>query len=67
MSLAQAGDYLRFGVREIVYPRSLPLAKAELETMRSQLDEHGGVLRAALAFDELRRPGAVKHTLHLTM
>ncbi len=43
-----AGHQLVAGVRAVVYQRSLPLATKDLEIVPSQLDEHGGVVGAAL-------------------
>lgn len=63
-TLAQAGDYLLLGVREIVYQRSLPLAIANLQVRRTRLDKHAGVLGAAhLALDELMLPDAIHHMI----
>ena len=46
-ALAQSGDHMITGVREIVFRRSLPLSAANLRIETSTLDEHAGVLGAA--------------------
>jgi predicted NBD/HSP70 family sugar kinase len=46
-SLAQAGDSLLAGVREVVYGRSLPLATMELQVVVSRAGERAGVIGAA--------------------
>ena len=46
-SLAQAGDSLLAGVREVVYGRSLPLATMELQVVVSRAGVRAGVIGAA--------------------
>jgi predicted NBD/HSP70 family sugar kinase len=46
--LAEAGDQLMAGVREVVYQRSLPLATRSLNIVLSQLHEDAGIVGAAL-------------------
>jgi predicted NBD/HSP70 family sugar kinase len=46
-SLAQAGDSLLAGVREVVYGRSLPLATMELHVVVSRAGVRAGVIGAA--------------------
>ncbi|WP_238006989.1 ROK family transcriptional regulator [Dactylosporangium sp. AC04546] len=46
-SLAQAGESLIAGVREVVYGRSLPLATAHLQIVPATTGTHAGVIGAA--------------------
>jgi glucokinase len=46
-SLAQAGDNLLAGVREVVYGRSLPLATTDLRIVTSRAGANAGVIGAA--------------------
>jgi predicted NBD/HSP70 family sugar kinase len=46
-SLAQAGDSLLAGVREVVYGRSLPLATTDLRIVTSRAGADAGVIGAA--------------------
>jgi predicted NBD/HSP70 family sugar kinase len=65
--LAEAGDGLLAGVREVVYRRSLPLATQHLRIVRSQVAQRAGVVGAAVEvidhvlapeqIDSLLRPG----------
>lgn len=45
--LAEAGEYLLAGVREVVYQRSLPLATNDLRIVGSVVGPRGGILGAA--------------------
>lgn len=47
-ALAQAGDHLLAGVREIIYQRSLPLATENLSIASSKAGESAGVIGAAV-------------------
>ena len=59
-SLAEAGDPLLAGVREIVYQRSLPLATADLRIVASTSGIHAGIVGAAvLAIEQALAPAAV--------
>lgn len=63
-ALAQAGDHLLAGVREITYRRSLPLATRELRVVASTLGPRAGILGAACEVtDALFAPGAVDAAL----
>ena len=59
-SLAEAGDPLLAGVREVVYQRSLPLATADLRIVASTSGIHAGIVGAAvLAIEQALAPAAV--------
>ena len=59
-SLAEAGDPLLAGVREVVYQRSLPLATADLRIVASTSGVHAGIVGAAvLAIEQALAPAAV--------
>ncbi len=59
-SLADAGDPLLAGVREVVYRRSLPLATANLRIVPAVGGERAGIIGAAcLVIDEVLAPDAV--------
>ena len=59
-SLAEAGDPLLAGVREVVYQRSLPLATADLRIVASTSGIHAGIVGAAvLAIEQVLAPAAV--------
>jgi predicted NBD/HSP70 family sugar kinase len=63
-SLAEAGDPLLAGVREVVYQRSLPLATADLQIVASASGERSGVVGAAvLAIEHVLAPDAVDRLL----
>ncbi|PSL06976.1 putative NBD/HSP70 family sugar kinase [Haloactinopolyspora alba] len=47
-SLAQSGEHLIAGVREIVYRRSLPLATQHLRIVQSRTGDRAGVIGAAV-------------------
>lgn len=56
-SLADAGESLMAGIREVVYQRSLPLATEHLRITTSQAGERAGVLgAAALAIGHVLSP-----------
>ncbi|MFI7582489.1 ROK family protein [Kocuria sp. M1N1S27] len=60
-SLAQAGEHLLAGIREVVYRRSLPLATEHLRVAPSVAGERAGVLGAAvLAIDHVLSPEAIE-------
>jgi predicted NBD/HSP70 family sugar kinase len=59
-SLAEAGDPLLAGVREVVYQRSLPLATADLRIVASSSGVRAGIVGAAvLAIETVLAPAAV--------
>ena len=56
-SLAEAGESLLAGIREVVYQRSLPLATEHLRIVTGQAGERAGVLgAAALAIGHVLSP-----------
>ncbi len=59
-SLAEAGDPLLAGVREVVYQRSLPLATADLRIVAASSGDRDGVVGASvLAIEHVLAPDAV--------
>ena len=59
-TIAEAGDPLLAGVREIVYRRSLPLATAELRIVQASTGDLSGVVGAAvMVIDRVLAPDAV--------
>ena len=59
-SLAEAGDPLLAGVREVVYRRSLPLATANLRIVQASAGDLAGVLGASvMVIDHVLSPDAV--------
>ncbi|MEU9886271.1 ROK family protein [Sphaerisporangium sp. NPDC051011] len=62
--LAEAGEHVLAGVREVVYSRSLPLATQHLTISISDLGDRAGVLGAALmVIDHVLAPAAVDRTV----
>lgn len=60
-SLAQVGEHLLAGIREVVYQRSLPLATKHLRIIASSAGTHAGVLGAvALATEFSLSPAAIE-------
>ncbi|MGP9837359.1 ROK family protein [Arthrobacter sp. 179] len=60
-SLAQVGEHLLAGIREVVYQRSLPLATKHLRIIASSSGSHAGVLGAvALATEFALSPKAIE-------
>lgn len=60
-SLAQAGEHLLAGIREVVYTRSLPLATKHLRIVTSTAGDRAGVMgAAALATDYALSPEAIE-------
>ena len=60
-SLAQAGEHLLAGIREVVYRRSLPLATEHLSVAPSVAGERAGVMGAAvLAIDHVLSPESIE-------
>ncbi|EMY33736.1 xylose repressor XylR [Arthrobacter crystallopoietes BAB-32] len=60
-SLAQAGEHLLAGIREVVYQRSLPLATEHLRIAPSVAGQRAGVLGAAsLAISHVLSPEAIE-------
>ena len=58
--LAEAGEYLLAGVREVVYQRSLPLATHNLRIVSTSAAGRGGILGAsAMVLDAVLAPRAV--------
>jgi predicted NBD/HSP70 family sugar kinase len=47
-SMAQAGEHLLAGVREVVYTRSMPLATEHLQIAQSRAAENAGVIGASM-------------------
>jgi predicted NBD/HSP70 family sugar kinase len=63
-SLAEAGDPLLAGVREVVYRRSLPLATADLRIVASASGVQAGIVGSAvLAIERVLAPEAVDEML----
>jgi predicted NBD/HSP70 family sugar kinase len=59
-TVAEAGDPLLAGVREIVYRRSLPLATAQLQIVPASAGDLSGVVGAAvMVIDDVLAPDAV--------
>jgi len=59
-TLAEAGESLLAGVREVVYRRSLPLATSDLRIVTAQTGDKAGVVGAAvLVIDHLLAPSKV--------
>ncbi|MEV6521494.1 ROK family protein [Longispora sp. NPDC051575] len=58
--MADAGEYLLAGVREVVYSRSLPLATQHLSIRVRQLDDRAGVIGASvLVIEHILSPGVI--------
>ncbi|MGB6022761.1 MAG: ROK family protein, partial [Ornithinimicrobium sp.] len=58
--LAEAGEHLLAGIREVIYRRSLPLATEHLRVVASQAGEQAGVLGAAtMAVAHVLSPAAI--------
>jgi predicted NBD/HSP70 family sugar kinase len=58
--LADAGESLLAGIREVVYSRSLPLATEHLRVITSRAGERAGVIgAAALAIGHVLSPDAI--------
>jgi predicted NBD/HSP70 family sugar kinase len=58
--LAEAGEHLIAGIREVVYQRSLPLATQHLRIVTTRTGAQAGVLgAAAMASDHVLSPGAI--------
>lgn len=58
--VAEAGEHLIAGIREVVYQRSLPLATQHLRIVTSQARSQVGILGAsAMAVDHVLSPGAI--------
>jgi len=58
--LAEAGEHLIAGIREVVYQRSLPLATQHLRIVTSHARARAGVLGAsAMAIDHVLSPAAI--------
>jgi glucokinase len=63
-SLAEAGEHLLAGVREVVYRRSIPLATQNLAILQSHGGETAGVIGAGImASQEVLSPEAVETAL----
>ena len=59
-SMAQAGEHLIAGVREVVYSRSMPLATEHLSIVQSRSGEKAAVIGASmLAFHHALSPAAI--------
>jgi predicted NBD/HSP70 family sugar kinase len=60
-ALAEAGEYLLAGIREVVYRRSLPLATQHLRIVASRTGGRAGVLGAsAMAIEHVLAPSAIE-------
>ena len=58
--MAEAGEYLLAGVREVVYERSLPLATNHLQIVSTSVGGRGGILGAgSMVIDAVLSPPAV--------
>jgi predicted NBD/HSP70 family sugar kinase len=59
-TLAEAGESLLAGIREVVYSRSLPLATEHLQVLTARAGERAGVIgAAALAIDHVLSPASI--------
>lgn len=62
--VAQAGEPLLAGIREVVYQRSLPLATARLRIVPSELGDEAGVIGAAvMVLEQILAPAAIDAAL----
>jgi predicted NBD/HSP70 family sugar kinase len=62
--LAEAGEHLLAGIREVVYQRSLPLATQHLRIVTSQARAQVGLIGAsAMAVDHVLSPDAVERLI----
>ena len=62
--IAEAGQYLLAGVREVIYARSLPLGTRDLEIVRSQLGDRAGITGAAImAIEHVLAPDSIDSML----
>ncbi len=62
--IAQAGEPLMAGIREVVYKRSLPLATARLRMMTSSLGDEAGITGAAvMVIEQVLSPVAIDELL----
>lgn len=60
-ALAEAGEYLLAGIREVVYRRSLPLATQHLRIVASRTGGRAGVLGASvMAIEHVLSPAAIE-------
>ena len=67
-TIAEAGDPLLAGVREVVYRRSLPLATAQLRIVQASAGDLSGVVGAAvMVIDHVLAPAAVDRYVALTV
>jgi predicted NBD/HSP70 family sugar kinase len=58
--VAEAGEHLIAGIREVIYQRSLPLATQHLRIVTSQARSQVGIIGAsAMAVDHVLTPGAI--------
>ncbi|WP_166354346.1 ROK family transcriptional regulator [Phytoactinopolyspora limicola] len=65
--IAEAGEGLLAGVREVVYGRSLPLATQHLRIVRSHTGERGSVIGAAVeVVEHVLAPEHIDSLLHTT-
>jgi len=59
-SMAQAGEHLLAGVREVVYQRSMPLATEHLSIVPSRAGDRAGLMGASmLAIHHALSPAAI--------
>ena len=60
-SMAQAGEHLIAGVREVVYTRSMPLATEHLQIVQSAAGADAAILGASmLAIEHVLSPESVE-------
>ncbi len=66
-SLGQAGDHLMAGVREVVYRRSLPLARTHLRISLSMAGDQAAILGASqMVTQHVLSPDLIEATLQAT-
>ncbi|MCG5214313.1 ROK family protein [Streptosporangium soli] len=62
--IAEAGEHVLAGVREVIYSRSLPLATQHLSIRASDLGDRAGVIGAAvMVIEHVLAPDAVDRTI----
>ena len=62
--IGEVHEHLLAGVREVVFPRSLPLATRNLRVVPTQLGDRAGIIGAAImVVEHVLSPAAVDRTL----
>jgi hypothetical protein len=62
--IAEAGEQLLAGLREVIYSRSLPLATQHLTITASELSDRAGVIGAAvMVIEHVLAPGSVDQSV----